>query len=112
MIPRLSVQDLSVRFRTDEREVLAVERMSFDVEPGEVLALVGESGCGKSVTAMSVLRLLPPIAAVSGSLALEGVELSTRSAAQMREVRGRAVSMVFQEPMTSLNPSFTIGFQI
>jgi peptide/nickel transport system ATP-binding protein len=110
--PRLAVKDLSVRFGTDEGEILAVDRMSFSVEPGEVLALVGESGCGKSVTAMSVLRLLPSIASVSGSILLDDTELTTLSTAEMREIRGRDISMIFQEPMTSLNPSFTIGFQI
>jgi peptide/nickel transport system ATP-binding protein len=110
--PRLAVNDLSVRFATDEGGVLAVDRMSFSVEPGEVLALVGESGCGKSVTAMSVLRLLPSIATMTGSITLEGTELTSLSTAQMREIRGRDISMIFQEPMTSLNPSYTIGFQI
>ncbi len=112
MTARLAVNDLSVRFATDEGEVLAVDRMSFSVEAGEVLALVGESGCGKSVTAMSILRLLPPIASMAGSIALEGVELNDLSLAAMRKIRGRDISMIFQEPMTSLNPSFTIGFQI
>ena len=112
MTVRLAVQDVSVRFATDHGDILAVDRMSFSVGPGEVLALVGESGCGKSVTAMSVLRLLPRIASVSGSITLEGKELTTLSSAQMRRIRGRGISMIFQEPMTSLNPSFTIGFQI
>ena len=112
MTPRLAVKDLSIRFGTDDGEILAVDRMSFSVEPGEVLALVGESGCGKSVTAMSVLRLLPSIASMSGSIMLDDTELTTLSAAEIREIRGRDISMIFQEPMTSLNPSFTIGFQI
>jgi len=110
--PRLAVTDLSVRFATDDGPVLAVDRMSFSVEPGEVLALVGESGCGKSVTAMSILRLLPSIASMTGSIALEGVELTDLSLPEMRKIRGRDISMIFQEPMTSLNPSFTVGFQI
>ncbi|MGH9059478.1 MAG: ABC transporter ATP-binding protein, partial [Acidimicrobiales bacterium] len=97
---------------TDEGPVLAVAGASFSIAPGEVLALVGESGCGKSMTAMSILRLLPPGATLTGSIALEGRELTTLSRRQMREVRGRDVSMVFQEPMTSLNPSFTVGFQV
>lgn len=112
MNSRLTVNDLSVQFDTDEGNVLAVDRMSFDVEAGEVLALVGESGCGKSVTAMSVLRLLPPIASVTGSVTLEGTELNSLSMRQMQKIRGSDISMIFQEPMTSLNPSFTIGFQI
>src|ERR1700716_522497 len=112
MTPRLQVEDLSVQFNTDEGPVLAVDRMSFTVEPREVLALVGESGCGKSVTSMSILRLLPRLASVTGSIKLEGQELTSMSEASIREIRGRYISMIFQEPMTSLNPSFTVGFQI
>jgi peptide/nickel transport system ATP-binding protein len=112
MTPRLQVEDLSVQFNTDEGPVLAVDRMSFTVEPREVLALVGESGCGKSVTSMSILRLLPRLASVTGSIKFEGQELTSMSEAAIREVRGRDISMIFQEPMTSLNPSFTVGFQI
>jgi peptide/nickel transport system ATP-binding protein len=112
MTPRLQVEDLSVQFNTDEGPVLAVDRMSFAVEPGEVLALVGESGCGKSVTSMSILRLLPRLASVTGSIKLEGQELTSMSESSIREIRGRDISMIFQEPMTSLNPSFTVGFQI
>jgi peptide/nickel transport system ATP-binding protein len=112
MTPRLQVEDLSVQFNTDEGPVLAVDRMSFTVEPREVLALVGESGCGKSVTSMSILRLLPRLSSVTGSIKLEGQELTSMSEASIREIRGRDISMIFQEPMTSLNPSFTVGFQI
>ncbi|MGH9068706.1 MAG: ABC transporter ATP-binding protein [Acidimicrobiales bacterium] len=112
MTARLVVEDLHVEIGTDEGPVLAVAGASFSIAPGEVLALVGESGCGKSMTAMSILRLLPPGATLTGSIALEGRELTTLSRRQMREVRGRDVSMVFQEPMTSLNPSFTVGFQV
>jgi peptide/nickel transport system ATP-binding protein len=110
--PRLQVDELSVRFSTDEGPVLAVDRMSFTVEPREVVALVGESGCGKSVTSMAILRLLPRRASVTGSIKLEGQELTSMPEAAIREIRGRDISMIFQEPMTSLNPSFTIGFQI
>jgi peptide/nickel transport system ATP-binding protein len=109
---RLDVRDLRVTFATEDGPVRAVSGMSFSVGAGEVVALVGESGCGKSATAMSILRLLPRSATVSGSVRLEGRELTELSARDMREVRGREVSMVFQEPMTALNPSFTIGFQI
>ncbi|MDT7648843.1 MAG: peptide/nickel transport system ATP-binding protein [Pseudonocardiales bacterium] len=112
MTPRLAVENLSVEFSTDEGPVLAVDRMSFTVEPREVLALVGESGCGKSVTSMSILGLLPRSATVSGSIEFEGRELTSLPEAAIREIRGRDVSMIFQEPMTSLNPSFTVGFQI
>ncbi|MGH3097421.1 MAG: ABC transporter ATP-binding protein [Streptosporangiales bacterium] len=110
--PRLSVEDLSVTFTTDEGQVLAVHDVSFTLGASEVLALVGESGCGKSMTALSIMRLLPPAATMTGSVRLDGRDLTTLSPRAMREVRGRDVSMIFQEPMTSLNPSFTIGFQI
>jgi peptide/nickel transport system ATP-binding protein len=109
----LEVQDLSIRFRTDDGPVQAVDTVSFFLRRQEILAIVGESGCGKSVTALAIMGLLPPAADVaSGSIALDGVELTTLSAAQMREVRGKDVSMVFQEPMTSLNPVLQIGRQI
>ncbi|MGH3425905.1 MAG: ATP-binding cassette domain-containing protein, partial [Nocardioidaceae bacterium] len=101
--PRLAVEDLSVTFTTDEGTVLAVHDVSFTLGPSEVLALVGESGCGKSMTALSIMRLLPPAATMTGSVRLDGRELTTLSSAAMREVRGRDVSMIFQEPMTSLN---------
>jgi len=110
--PRLRVRDLAVRFDTDEGPVLAVDGVSFDVHAGEVLALVGESGCGKSMTAMAMLGLLPTNASRTGSVALDGRVLTELSAAELRAVRGRDISMIFQEPMTSLNPSFTVGFQI
>ncbi len=109
---RLEVEDLRVRFDTDEGQVLAVNGVSFSLEPGEVLGLVGESGCGKSMTAMAILNLLPPTATRSGIIRLEGEEISDYSKKQMRRIRGRRISMVFQEPMTSLNPVFTIGYQI
>jgi peptide/nickel transport system ATP-binding protein len=112
MSPRLEIRDLSVALATDEGPVLAVNHVSLTVGPGEVLALVGESGCGKSMVAMSILRLLPPTATLTGSIHLDGRELSSLTEAQMRAVRGGEISMVFQEPMTSLNPSFTIGFQV
>jgi peptide/nickel transport system ATP-binding protein len=112
MTARLHVEDLHVRFDTDEGQVLAVNGVSFEVRAGEVLALVGESGCGKSMTAMALMGLLPPTASRSGTFGLEGRELSTLPPHQMRQVRGRELSMIFQEPMTSLNPVFTVGFQI
>jgi peptide/nickel transport system ATP-binding protein len=112
MSARLEVEDLRVRFDTDEDQVLAVNGVSFTVEPGEVLALVGESGCGKSMTAMTLLGLLPPTATHSGSFRLEGRELADLSQHEFRQIRGRDISMIFQEPMTSLNPVFTIGYQI
>jgi peptide/nickel transport system ATP-binding protein len=110
--PLLEVEDLSVRFETDAGSVHAVDRMSLSLEPREVLGIVGESGCGKSVTALSVLGLLPPTARVTGRIQFEGLDLLRASRAQLRKVRGRKISFVFQEPMTSLNPVFRVGSQI
>jgi len=108
----LHVEDLSVRFETDDGPVHAVDRLSFSLEEGEVLGVVGESGCGKSVTFMSLLRLLPETAVVTGRAAFRGVDLIAASTAKLRRVRGREIAFVFQEPMTSLNPAFTVGNQI
>ncbi|HSP72912.1 MAG TPA: ABC transporter ATP-binding protein, partial [Gaiellaceae bacterium] len=110
--PLLDVQDLSVRFETDDGTTHAVDRVSFSLAPGEVLGIVGESGCGKSVTTMAMLRLLPPTAVVSGRALFEGTDLLKASPAHLRRVRGREIAFVFQEPMTSLNPVFTVGRQI
>ncbi len=110
--PLLDVTDLSVRFDTDDGTVHAVDRMSFSLGRGEVLGLVGESGCGKSVTAMSMLRLLPETATISGRALFEGTDLLTLSPRRLRRVRGKEIAFVFQEPMTSLNPVFTVGRQI
>jgi peptide/nickel transport system ATP-binding protein len=109
----LDITDLTVDFDTEDGLVHAVKGVSLSLEEGEILALCGESGCGKSVTAMSVPRLLPPdTTRLSGSITLDGRELTTLPEARMRQVRGKEVSVVFQEPMTSLNPSFTVGHQI
>jgi peptide/nickel transport system ATP-binding protein len=108
----LEVSDLSVRFEGDEGAVHAVDRVSFSLERQEVLAIVGESGCGKSVTAMSLLQLLPPTAVVSGQARFDGRDLLAMDPRAIRDVRGRHISFVFQEPMTSLNPAYTIGRQI
>ncbi len=110
--PVLTVRDLSVGFTTEDGTVSAVDAVSFDVWPGEVLAVVGESGCGKSVTAMSLSGLLPPAARVTGSVLLEGTELVGAGDRQLRRIRGDDIAYVFQEPMTSLNPVFTVGRQI
>jgi len=110
--PLLSIRDLQVTFRTDDGPVEAVKGIDLDIRAGEVLALVGESGSGKSVTAMSILQLLPSSATRTGSISLDGRELTALSEAQMNDVRGREISMIFQEPMTALNPSMRIGDQI
>jgi peptide/nickel transport system ATP-binding protein len=110
--PLLEVQDLSVRFNTDDGAVHAVDRMSLALAPSEVLGIVGESGCGKSVTALSILGLLPSKATVTGSARFEGAELLGASRSRLRKIRGRKISFVFQEPMTSLNPVLRVGNQI
>jgi peptide/nickel transport system ATP-binding protein len=112
--PLLEVADLKTWFFTRDGIVRAVDGVSFHVMPGETLAIVGESGCGKSVTALSVLRLVPspPGRIVSGAIRLAGRDLLDLSEAEMRDVRGNDISMIFQEPMTSLNPVLTIGRQI
>ena len=109
----LEVENLQTHFGTPDGVVRAVEGLSFHVEAGETLGIVGESGCGKSVTSMSILRLLPePPGKVTGSIRFEGRELLQLSDREMRKIRGNKISMVFQEPMTSLNPVMTVGEQI
>ncbi len=110
----LEVRDLHTQFRTLDGIVRAVDGVSFHVERGETLGIVGESGCGKSVTAMSILRLIPPETGriASGSIKFEGEELTTLSEEEMKRLRGHRISMIFQEPMTSLNPVLTVGTQI
>ena len=112
--PLLHVESLQTHFHTRDGIVRAVDGVSFDVMPGETLAVVGESGCGKSVTAMSILRLLPmpPARIAGGRIEFEGRNLLELSEPEMRKVRGNAISMIYQEPMTSLNPVLTIGRQI
>lgn len=112
--PLLSVRDLSVAFHQGGKESLAVDHVSFDVAPGEIVALVGESGSGKSVSANSILKLLPYPAAShpSGEILFEGRDLMTLSDVDLRKVRGNDITMIFQEPMTSLNPLHTIERQI
>ena len=110
----LSVEDLHVHFVTSRGVVRAVEGVSYQVRRGEVLAIVGESGCGKSVSSLAIMRLLakPAGRVVHGKIMFEGVNLLELSDEEMRERRGRDISMIFQEPMTSLNPVLPIGLQI
>ncbi|HVL70276.1 MAG TPA: ABC transporter ATP-binding protein [Beijerinckiaceae bacterium] len=110
----LSVRDLQTFFFTEDGITRAVDGVSFDVAPGETLGIVGESGCGKSVTALSVMRLLPERLArtVGGTAVFEGENLFDLDEAAMRRIRGNRIAMIFQEPMTSLNPVLTIGHQI
>jgi oligopeptide/dipeptide ABC transporter ATP-binding protein len=111
--PLLSVEDLRTHFVTRAGLVRAVDGVTFTVGRGEVLGLVGESGCGKSVTSLSIIRLVPaPGVIVGGRIRLDGEDLLAKDAEAMREVRGARIAMIFQEPMTSLNPVFTIGDQI
>ena len=113
-IPLLDVQDLHVRFDTSRGVVHAVDGISYSVRRGEVVAIVGESGCGKSVSSLAIMGLLakPAGRVTAGRILFEGRDLLTLSAEQMREIRGRDISMIFQEPMTSLNPVLSIGEQI
>lgn len=109
----LSVNDLSAAFRLDEGNLLAVRRLSFSIGEGETLGLVGESGCGKSVSAFSVLRLVsPPGHITGGSICYRGRNLLALDEKELMKIRGKEIAMIFQEPMTSLNPVLTAGFQI
>ncbi|MEN8127356.1 MAG: ABC transporter ATP-binding protein [Planctomycetota bacterium] len=110
----LSIRNLSTHFFTEQGLVKAVQDVSFDIPLGKTLAVVGESGCGKSVTALSVMRLIPwpPGKIVAGEIEFDGQLLLDASERRMREIRGNDIAMIFQEPMTSLNPVFTVGNQI
>jgi len=110
----LEVRDLSTHFHTQDGVVKAVERVSYEVAKGEVIALVGESGCGKTVSALSIVRLIqePPGKIVSGQVNFNGTDLLKLSRQAIRKVRGSQIAMIFQEPMTSLNPVLTIGRQM
>ena len=112
--PLLRVRDLVTSFRTDDGVLRAVDEVSFDVPEGGALGIVGESGCGKSVTALSILRLIPyPQGVIEhGQIELRGKDILGLSERQMQDIRGNEISMIFQEPMTSLNPVYTVGAQI
>lgn len=111
--PVLSVRNLTTSFLVDGAWKSVVRDVSFDVAPGETVAIVGESGSGKSVTSLSLVRLLAPASSrIEGEVLLNGRDLLSLSEKEMRGVRGNDISMIFQEPMTSLNPIFTIGRQI
>jgi peptide/nickel transport system ATP-binding protein len=113
MTTLLEVQNLRTHFATDEGEFAAVDGVDFALDAGRVLAIVGESGCGKSVTALSIMGLVPPPGRIAGgSIRFEGRELLGLPKAQMQNLRGSAMAMIFQEPMSSLNPAFTVGEQI
>lgn len=110
----LEVKNLKTYFYTEEGVVPAVDGLSFNLDEGETLAIVGESGCGKSVTSLSILRIFasPPGKIESGEILYEGQDLLKKSEKEMRKIRGNEISMIFQEPLTSLNPVFTVGTQI
>jgi len=113
-MPLLEIKNLKLDFVAGDRSLRAVDDVSFTIDAGETVCLVGESGCGKSVTAYSILRLVasPPGRIESGAIELEGRDLLQLPERQMQAVRGNEVSMIFQEPMTSLNPVYTVGWQI
>lgn len=111
-VPVLKVEDLSVDFGVDDEWVPAAIKLNYEVHKGEVLAIVGESGSGKSASSMAVLNLLPVNSRIRGSVKLNGVELRGMRTSAMRKVRGEKIAVIFQEPMTALNPVYTIGFQI
>src|SRR5512147_977476 len=114
MGPLLSVRDLHTHFLSAGRTVRALDGISFEIRDGEVFGLVGETGCGKSVTALSILRLIPspPGRIVKGSIRFRDLDLLALPPDRMRAVRGKDISMIFQEPMTSLNPVFRVGDQM
>jgi peptide/nickel transport system ATP-binding protein/oligopeptide transport system ATP-binding protein len=114
MKPVLEIKGLKTQFKTKRGLLTAVDSVSFWVDPGETLGVVGESGCGKSVTALSILQLLPrPFARIArGEILFKGQDLVKAKPAEVRHIRGNQISMIFQEPMTSLNPVYTVGFQI
>jgi oligopeptide/dipeptide ABC transporter ATP-binding protein len=110
--PLLEVQDLHTVFQTKEGTLKAVDGVSFELTPGETLGIVGESGCGKSVTALSIMRLQAPGRIVGGKVLFKGQDLTKLTEPEMRDVRGKEIAMIFQDPMTSLNPVYRVGWQV
>lgn len=108
----IKIKGLQTQIHTSEGIVKAVDGVDFEVNKGEIVGIIGESGCGKSMTALSILRLLPPQAKIEGKILYHGNDLLKYSPSQMREIRGKRISMIFQDPVTSLNPVFTVGNQI
>jgi oligopeptide/dipeptide ABC transporter ATP-binding protein len=108
----LQVTDLALQFRAGNRVIRALRGVSFSLASSEILAIVGESGSGKSVTGLSILRLHGKNATLHGKISLSGEDLAAKSESEMRKIRGRRIAMIFQEPMTALNPVFTVGFQL
>jgi oligopeptide/dipeptide ABC transporter ATP-binding protein len=110
--PLLSVEDLNISFISDRKPLRIVDSVTFEVDREDFSVIVGESGSGKTLTALSLIRLLPPNAVCSGRIFFKGEDILAKKPDEMRRIRGRDISMVFQEPMTSLNPVFTVGYQI
>ncbi len=111
--PLLTARGLGIRFKTAQGVWQATRRIDFDIAPGERVGIVGESGCGKTITGLSILRLLPNnLAGIDGSILFDGVDLASCSTRAMRAIRGRRIAMIFQEPMSALDPVFTVGHQI
>lgn len=109
----LEVEKLQTAFQAEKGELISVDEVTFSLEPGETIGIVGESGCGKSVTSLSIMRLLGKYGYIkNGSITMNGKDLTSLTEAEMRQVRGNQISMIFQEPMTSLNPVYTIGNQM
>src|ERR671933_1675404 len=113
MAPLLRLDGVKTHFRTNDGIVKAVDGVTYEVARGQTLGLVGESGCGKSITALSIMRLLPKTGRiVAGRVMFEGRDLADASEEEMQDIRGNDIAMIFQEPMTSLNPVFTVGDQV
>jgi len=111
--PLISVRGLGIRFKTSHGVWQATRKIDFNIAPGERVGIVGESGCGKTITGLSILRLLPNnLAGLDGTIMFDGLDLAACSARKMRDIRGRRIAMIFQEPMSALDPVFTVGHQI